>query len=313
MFRIDNDTAIAVKPAPAAAGTPGYFTNGDPVGGVEATVLEADWLNNVQEELISVLAAAGIAPDKANAAQLLAALRAAGVFETLAKTDATTRAATTEFVRLRSGMVRGYAVVTASQTLTADHLNHVLAYGTSSAGTITLPSSGLLTVGDTLTFYNSTSHALTLDGNGVTIATPLSDATSFVLTNSESVQLAFDGTNWRLVGGSAATRRSGSFVSSRLVGGYQMLPSGIIIQWGGYSASATINNVLFPIAFPNAVLNVSLTNWNNSLAAGSAGQTLWLTNQGDASYSGEGWNLTGFRTFSNTSSATGIRFFAIGY
>ena len=51
------------------------FTDGDPVGGVQATTVTADWLTAIQEELIAVLAAASIAPVKTNNGQLLAAIR----------------------------------------------------------------------------------------------------------------------------------------------------------------------------------------------------------------------------------------------
>lgn len=74
MFRIDNSTAVAVKPAPAAAGAPGFFTKGDPVGGIPSTVLTADWANMVQEELVAICLAAGIALDKGNAGQVLEAM-----------------------------------------------------------------------------------------------------------------------------------------------------------------------------------------------------------------------------------------------
>lgn len=76
MFRIDNVTAAPALPAPAAAGTPGYFTNGDAVTNTPRTIVDQDWFNMVQEELISILAAAGIAPDKANRGQVLAAILA---------------------------------------------------------------------------------------------------------------------------------------------------------------------------------------------------------------------------------------------
>jgi hypothetical protein len=74
MFRIDNVTAASSLPAPAAAGTPGFFTDGVP-GTTPATVVSADWLNMQQEEFVSVIAAAGIALDKTNHGQLLAAIQ----------------------------------------------------------------------------------------------------------------------------------------------------------------------------------------------------------------------------------------------
>ena len=50
------------------------FTDGDPVGGVPATVVTDEWANDVQEELMSILAAAGIAPVKGAQNQVLTAL-----------------------------------------------------------------------------------------------------------------------------------------------------------------------------------------------------------------------------------------------
>jgi len=50
------------------------FTDGDPVGGVQATVVTDDWLNDVQENIMAVMTAAGVAPVKGSAGQLLASL-----------------------------------------------------------------------------------------------------------------------------------------------------------------------------------------------------------------------------------------------
>lgn len=49
----------------------GKFTEGDPVGGIQATVVTDDFLNDVQEELISILVAAGVAPVKGTQDQAL--------------------------------------------------------------------------------------------------------------------------------------------------------------------------------------------------------------------------------------------------
>lgn len=53
----------------------GRFTEGDPSVPVPATTVSADWLNAVQEEVIAVMTAAGLAPAKNDNAQLLAALK----------------------------------------------------------------------------------------------------------------------------------------------------------------------------------------------------------------------------------------------
>jgi len=52
------------------------FTDGDPVGGVQATMVTDDWLNDVQENIMSVLVAAGVAPTKGRAADLLDSIKA---------------------------------------------------------------------------------------------------------------------------------------------------------------------------------------------------------------------------------------------
>ena len=78
MHRVDTATAVAVLPAPEVAGTPGYFTKGDAVGGVAATVPGQDWFNMMQEEKIAILDAVGVTPDqtKADYGQIIDALLA---------------------------------------------------------------------------------------------------------------------------------------------------------------------------------------------------------------------------------------------
>jgi hypothetical protein len=77
MQRIIDTTAVATLPAtPALTGTAGYFTEGNP-GTQPATLLRGWWVNMVQEELISILTAAGIAQDTTGLVftQLLASMR----------------------------------------------------------------------------------------------------------------------------------------------------------------------------------------------------------------------------------------------
>lgn len=76
MHRIDNATAAVALPTPAAPGTAGYFTEGSPSGGVPATVVDADFMNMLQEELYAVVVAGGQTPTKGTNNQLLAAIQA---------------------------------------------------------------------------------------------------------------------------------------------------------------------------------------------------------------------------------------------
>ncbi len=74
MFKIDNSTAATALPTPAAAGTPGYFTGGNPGSGVAATILDADFMNMLQEELNNVVTGAGLTPSKTTYNQVATAL-----------------------------------------------------------------------------------------------------------------------------------------------------------------------------------------------------------------------------------------------
>lgn len=53
----------------------GEFTDGDPIAGLSPTVLRSAWPNMMQRELLNVLAAANITPDKQQFSQLLAAIQ----------------------------------------------------------------------------------------------------------------------------------------------------------------------------------------------------------------------------------------------
>lgn len=78
MFRIDNSTATATLAAATGAGPnpDSYFTDGDPATSVPATVVTAEWLNMMQEEVVNVITGAGLTLDKADRTQLRAALSA---------------------------------------------------------------------------------------------------------------------------------------------------------------------------------------------------------------------------------------------
>jgi hypothetical protein len=64
MYRIDDATAATSLPAPEAAGTEGYFTEGNPATGTPPTKVRGSWLNMIQEELRALVVAAGFTPSK---------------------------------------------------------------------------------------------------------------------------------------------------------------------------------------------------------------------------------------------------------
>lgn len=74
MHRIDDPSAVTAIPVPLQPGTPGYFTDGSPTIGEDATIVRADWANAVQEEICNVIESAGITLSKTDRTQLLQAL-----------------------------------------------------------------------------------------------------------------------------------------------------------------------------------------------------------------------------------------------
>lgn len=74
MNRVDTSTAVLSLPAQEEQGDPGYFTKGNPGTGLSATVPGQDWFNAVQEELMAIIEAAGLTPDKADTDQVLEAI-----------------------------------------------------------------------------------------------------------------------------------------------------------------------------------------------------------------------------------------------
>ncbi|PRG49422.1 gp53-like domain-containing protein [Burkholderia multivorans] len=66
-------TAAQADTAPAT-GTPGYATDGNPASNIPATRWPAYQYNAIQEELMAIIAAGGLMPDRTNNAQVAAAI-----------------------------------------------------------------------------------------------------------------------------------------------------------------------------------------------------------------------------------------------
>lgn len=64
------------KTVPNVALSGGKFTDGDPASGTPASLVPAEWLNSVTDELLNVLAEANINPDEASNTQVRDAILA---------------------------------------------------------------------------------------------------------------------------------------------------------------------------------------------------------------------------------------------
>lgn len=108
------------------------FTDGDPVGGIQATIVTDDWLNEMQEELMSILAAASIAPVKGTQNQVLKAIRSLGVGSVGAASN----------VRMSVNIVSASAPLTADQIVVGTALGGQIYRLTGFNKTINLATTG---------------------------------------------------------------------------------------------------------------------------------------------------------------------------
>jgi hypothetical protein len=75
MYQIDVPSASPTLPAASAPGLAGFFTDGSVAGGIDPTVVPAEFLNAVMLELLGVVTAVGVVPTKGNNGQLLLAIQ----------------------------------------------------------------------------------------------------------------------------------------------------------------------------------------------------------------------------------------------
>ncbi|BCF98056.1 hypothetical protein PPGU19_026250 [Paraburkholderia sp. PGU19] len=78
MYQTDNSTAAVSQPAATAAGSAGFFTDGNPATSTPATIVPAEWLNAVMMELVNVVIGAGLTLSKTTYNQVLAAIKRIG-------------------------------------------------------------------------------------------------------------------------------------------------------------------------------------------------------------------------------------------
>lgn len=211
MDRIHHPSAIATPPDVDAHATPGYPTEGNPGGGIEATIMTA-WIGHTLiEEQRNVLLAAGITPDKATLDQLTQAIR-----------------------RLSGGVAT--AALDADTTLTADHAG-VVPLAITANRALTLPAAA--SAGGSpirITFVRTDTSAFTATITRAGTDT-IEGVTTIGLQVGERLTLVSDGSGtWRVVSGVVAGMRA--FTSS----GTFTVPAGVTQVkarvWGAGGAGA---------------------------------------------------------------------------
>lgn len=177
-------------------------------------------------------------------------------------------------LKTRGNEFRSLTKVNSSLTLTALHIGGTVVVSGVGAATITLPPAGSAPAGAmiNITSYSTINSTNTVASqgsdtiNGVLNGT-LTTATSFSILFGDTLTFVTDGgSEWQCVSNSSANFIAAQFYKgqSAAINGYGKNPGGLIFVWGqvqlpAYTTANTFQTTafLFPLAFPNAVLNIT--------------------------------------------------------
>lgn len=184
--------------------------------------------------------------------------------------DNSTRLMTSAAVRAVGLQFGNEVVLSGSTTLDATYagkltiLNHA-----STASTYTLPAASSYPTGAVVMLMSVAVAQATIQRAGSdTISTNNgATVTSISMGGGDTLYLMAEPGGWKAFGGSAQLGYSSAFFATFAANGYQKLPSGLIVQWGSVTSSASADvTATFPIALPNACRAISLAA-NSSAAA----------------------------------------------
>lgn len=236
---------------------------------------------------------------------------------TPAKFDNDTSVATTAFVRTAGMQSFAVEAVEATTTLTANHVGKTLLCQGAGNFTITLPLASTVPAGTRLEIFCATSGVTVSRQGGeaihVTYATSGAVA-SLPLGVGDSVTfIAASGAGGWLAVGQPQLFASSKFASSFSSNGYQRLPSGLIVQWGQLLSTGTNGTAFsFPIAFPNACLQVALAPFGtvaNSFHMANLNSVPNTTGATMSFFHG----VSGAAPAVSPNGSVGVRYIAIGY
>ena len=159
MFRVDNDSAVTIMPAATSAGTPGYFTDGNPATGQPATVLSAEFMNMVMMELANLVTDSGQDLTKSDYRQVSKAVQAMIATLSTVTWDKVTNKPTDWSV---AGQTSLTGAVTLASTLTVGGvatLNSTLTVAGAATLQTTLGVTGAVTLSSTLSVAGTATFA----------------------------------------------------------------------------------------------------------------------------------------------------------
>lgn len=148
--------------------------------------------------------------------------------------------------------------LTGGGALLANKQHHIL-----DSSTYTLPDTTSLSTGTSVVISKAVGESPVIDTFGAEqIATDAGTSASITLSSDSETIFIWNGTNWERVASDDTNGFSQSFSSS----GYQVLPSGLIIQWGSGIYTVGSTSVSLPISYPNNHLQAFATGGSSSTA-----------------------------------------------
>ncbi|PAW50670.1 MULTISPECIES: gp53-like domain-containing protein [Pseudomonas] len=276
------------------------FVDENPITGTPGSLIPAEWGNALTEEVLTVIKAAGIEPTEGLNTQLLEALRGKKLYETPPQFDVSQKVATTEFVQRALGSLAGQTNYAGDVTLTAADVGKLSVF--TGPCTVTLPDWSSVSPGGLVRILSSTGSLTVKARNGESLST-INGVSATSLSFAGGCFVTFRrlllGGGWGLDSGDGALKYSPMFTASLgTSGGYQRLPSGLILQWGLATGGALSETITYPIAFPNSVLFLS----GSDISPGFA----------DIRFSFYRLSLSQFQRFSNIDPG-GWNWFAMGF
>ncbi|QBH95781.1 hypothetical protein EKN56_06270 [Limnobaculum zhutongyuii] len=133
----------------------------------------------------------------------------------------------------------------------------------SSPSAYTLPDiSNIVGCGQTITIWNvkDTNITISVGNSSNSISIPMSTVTTLTLKPTESATFIVEQVKVWHATGDAVLRLAPSWsFNPAFNGGWQKLPSGLIIQWGGVSTISGDTTTMLPVTFPTAFLHAAVT------------------------------------------------------
>ncbi|MBJ9623051.1 MULTISPECIES: gp53-like domain-containing protein [Burkholderia] len=183
--------------------------------------------------------------------------------------DASKRIATMESLRRELGSMAGTDTrcvgMAADVNLPASCVGKLLPVQGDTSRTIFLPSTAALPDGASIAFYNlnpsanGASHTISAQPNQNIIVTT-AFAQTMPLAPGDIVTLTVYAGSWTMSSGCSklSLARMNAFAWSNAQNGYQMLPSGLILQWGYVIvAPSSLQTITLPLTYPSANLGVA--------------------------------------------------------